>query len=282
MNSLVRRVIRERVPRPIRNWLKSPRQSCQWLQEALRYRVGSSPRLQLRSDWTLRCHPTVARFIRANQLSDPSQRRELDDFIASITRKSTLFDIGAHFGVFSLAALHFGGREVRVVAVDPSPTAVRMMRIQAQLNGIDFTQLQIIQAAMGKQIGRQQMVSVGVIGGGYFVAPEKTHSGIDFTETLSLTIDELAARNQMSPTHLKIDVEGAEHAVLRGAMKTLSRSAAPTVFLELHNALIRRRGEDPGQVVRSLESFGYIIRNAGNRDAMFLPDVVRLVASKAS
>jgi FkbM family methyltransferase len=234
----------------------------------------------------LKCHPTAGRFIRANPLNDPAQKKELDEFIDSITPNSIVFDIGAHFGVFSLAALRFGGRNVRVLAIDPSPTAVRMITIQAQLNDIDLDRLQIIRASVGEQVGQQNMVSVGVIGGGYFVAPAKTHSEIDFTKTVSTTVDELVAKIHIRPTHLKIDVEGGEQAVLRGAMNTLASPAGPTVFLELHNALIRERGEKPGEVVGLLESFGYIIRNSSpevtTRESIVLPDIVRLVATKVS
>ena len=56
--------------------------------------------------------------------SDDELIEELDSFIAHCRRGMVLFDVGAHFGVFSLAALHYGGPDAIAVAVDPSPAAV--------------------------------------------------------------------------------------------------------------------------------------------------------------
>ena len=284
MNQILSRAIRSRVPRRVRNWLKSPRQSYYWLEEELRYWAGACPTIQIRADWTLKCHPTAYRLIRENQICDPAQKKELDGFIDSLVPGCIVFDIGAHFGVFSLAALRFGGKDARVIAVDPSPTSVRMLAIQSQLNDLASDRLQIIQASVGEHAGEQNMVSVGVIGGGYFVVPEKTHSAIDFTKTISTTVDHLVRKTQRRPTHLKIDVEGAEKAVLHGATNTLTAPQAPILFLELHNALIRRRGDEPEKVLDLLEDFGYIIRRSSpeavTRESLLAPDIIRLMASK--
>ena len=82
-----------------------------------------------------------------------------------------LFDLGAHFGLFSLAALHYGGIGSRAVAVDPSPAAMRMMRVEARLNNIADGRWRLVQAAVTNQVGVQQMVAAGVHSAGYYVAP---------------------------------------------------------------------------------------------------------------
>ena len=98
------------------------------------------------------------------------------------------------------------------------------------------------------------------------------------------TVDHLTAQYRCLPTHLKIDVEGAELEVIQGAAKTLASPSGPTVFLELHNSIIKDEGEDPALVLRALESYGYSIQQFDNCpiscvDAC-LPDVIRLVARK--
>ena len=116
------------------------------------------------------------------------------------------------------------------------------------------------------------------------MVPEKTHAAIDFTKTMSTTVDHLVTTTQRRPTHMKIDVEGAEEAVLRGAINTLTAPQAPVLFLELHNAFIRRRGGEPGKVLHLLEDFGYVIRHeslgAVTRESLLAPDIIRLMASK--
>ena len=60
---------------------------------------------------------------------------ELDECIGACEPGMVLFDIGAHFGAFSLAAIRYGGAGVRVFAVEPSPFAVRLLWVQARVSG---------------------------------------------------------------------------------------------------------------------------------------------------
>lgn len=55
---------------------------------------------------------------------------------------------------------------------------------------------------------------------------------------------------------LKIDVEGGEPAVLRGAMATLKRAAAWIVTLEAHRKVANRTGVDPCEIARLLPDAG--------------------------
>lgn len=161
-----------------------------------------------------------------------------------------LFDIGAHFGVFSLAAAHFGGK---AVALDPSPTATRMIAIEAALNHCTGN-IQILQAAASDAIGTMGMLSSGVFSDGYFqVAKGRPTSELSQTQTV--TVDQLTLQHG-APTHLKIDVEGHEAAVLRGARTTLSQYS-PLLFLELHNEIVAREGGDPNSTLDELAKCGY-------------------------
>ena len=72
----------------------------------------------------------------------------------------------------------------------------------------------------------------------------------ELTKTAAVTIDQLADQFG-APTHIKIDVEGHEAAVLLGREKTLSRFA-PLPVLELHNEMIRSEGGDPSDVLDEL------------------------------
>lgn len=277
---LAQRVLRRSVPRRARNWLRSPGQSLRWLMDEGRHAVGSHPALEIRPGWTLRCHPTAHRAITTSQLHDPAQAAELDEFIASCARDMVLFDLGAHFGVFSLAALRYGGPGAVAVAVEPSPAALRILRIQARLNDV-ADRLTPIRAAAGQRVGTQAMLAVGVIADGYYVAADADHPSSDLSPVSTISVDALTERLGVRPTHLKIDVEGQELAVLAGACETLAHRPAPTVFIELHHEIVRRRGGDPLEAVRLLETHGYTLREGGRP---FVPHraghapVTRLVA----
>ena len=82
------------------------------------------------------------------------------------------------------------------------------------------------------------------------------------------------------PTHIKIDVEGYEAAVVRGAKRTLTRWA-PLLFLELHNEMIRSEGGDPSCVLDDLAEMGYEMSSVGSvrieRSAILQMPICRLV-----
>jgi FkbM family methyltransferase len=214
-------------------------------------------------------------------LDDPDQERELAAFPRTARPGMVLFDLGAHYGVFSLAALHFGGADARAVAVDPSPAAIRLIERQARLCGVTG-RLTALRAAAAAQPGEIALVAAGVIAAGYYVPPTLHHPPSEQTRVPAVTVDGLAERLALEPTHLKIDVEGAEAAVLRGAHRTLQSTRPPLVFLELHGDLIRFRGGDAREPLDHLRSSGYELTDCqGTRRAApelaNLP-LVRLIA----
>lgn len=280
---MIRSLLRRFVPRTLRNWLRSPGRSLTWAWDEVRYELGRRPTLSLRPGWRLTCHPAARRAIERPQRGDPVQIAELDGFIATCRPGMVLFDLGAHFGVFSFAALHFGGPGSRAVAVDPSAAAVRMLELGARLNGV-AGRLSVMRAAAGERGGWCDMLPVGVIADGYYVAPEPDRAQRDLVRVRLVSVDGLIEELGPRPTHLKIDVEGAEAAVLRGARRALAADPPPLVFLELHNAMARRAGTDPGAAVSELAALGYRFTTPDGAlvtpEAAIVPEMIRLIARK--
>jgi FkbM family methyltransferase len=187
------------------------------------------------------------------------------------------FDIGAHYGIFSLAAVHAGGK---AVAVEPSPVAAQMISIQATINGC-AENIQIVRAAVSSEVGTMGLLSSGVFSDGYFrVACDRPTS--ELIQTPALTIDELTQRFG-PPTHIKIDVEGHETAVLRGGGVTLARHS-PLLFLEIHNEMVTSEGGDPDAVLDELARIGYntfdLRGEAMKKSAILKYPIVRIVARR--
>jgi FkbM family methyltransferase len=282
MRADVKRVVRACTPRVLRNWLRSPGKSAEWVLNEAKYAAGVRREVEVRPGWRVRSHPSAYPYAYFNQTLDPEQAAEFDDFISACRPGMVLFDIGAHFGLFSLAALKFGGPDSLAVAVDPSPTAARMLKIQAKLNGAG-ERLQVVRAAVGERGGWQPMVATGVRGAGYFLAPSD-HAGGELTRTRAVTLDQLAGDFGARPTHLKIDVEGAEASVLRGARSLLSRPGSPLVFIELHNEIVSARGDAPAETIEELKAHGYESFSAGgvplSEASILSRPLIRITAAK--
>ncbi len=272
-------VIRAAVPRSLRNWLRSPAKSSQWLWDATRFYLGSTRTFQFPPNLKLACHPHAYDVAYQAQIADPLQKEEFQNFLLQCSEGMFLLDIGAAFGIFSLAAARLGGK---AIAIDPSPIATRMIARQAALNGLS-DRIQIIQAAVSNEIGSVSMLNSGIFSDGYFkFTPSRPRS--ELTETKAITIDQIVTQYG-APTHIKIDVEGQEAAVLRGGRATLDLQS-PVLFIELHTEMITAEGGDPGLALDELEQLGYetlaLNGNPMERNAILQVPLIRIVAARAT
>lgn len=194
-----------------------------------------------------------------------------------------LFDLGAYFGLFALAAVHYGGPAAQAVAVDPSPLAARVLRFQARVNGV-ADRLRVVQASAGAGAGRRALVAAGIGSAGYFVAPTADHPPGERIEVETVSTDGLVEATGLTPSHVKIDVEGFELGVLQGGAKTFGSAHPPLVFLELHNEIIRAAGGDPRECLDRIAGWGFEVWDVSGKlistEAALAPPLTRLLAAR--
>jgi len=273
----LKNIVRAAVPRELRNWLRSPSRSLEWLWDSARFSFGNTIALELVSGLTIACHPAAYKIFRNAQIEDPEQRDEFTNFISHCSDKMLLFDVGAHWGVFSLAAALKGAT---VVAMDPSRTATRMITVQSEINKCK-DRISVLESAASDAAGFIEMLGAGVFTAGYF---RVSHGRMkkDLTTVRSTTIDKLSETFGY-PTHIKIDVEGYEIAALRGAHATLEHKS-PLLFLELHNEIIAHDGGQPEATLEFLSDHGYVTLALDgsklSRGAILGKPIIRVVARK--
>lgn len=266
------------VPRPVRNWLRSPSTSLRWIWDSTKFSFGVTRKLQFTPSLALTLHPHVYQCAIRNQINDLEQRAEFESFVAYCHRGMLLFDLGASYGLFSLAAAKFDGS---AVAVDPSPIAIRMITRQLELNQAREN-IHLVKAAVSDVNGSLKMLSSGVFSEGYLrFVTGRSHR--ELTNVGAITIDKLASEFG-SPTHIKIDVEGYEAAALRGGRETLKRFS-PLLFLELHNQLVTADGRNPNEALDELQSLGYealaLDGSRLDRSAILREPIIRVVAKRS-
>jgi len=160
----------------------------------------------------------------------------------------TLLDVGAFRGLLS-TVFCLAREGNRAVALEPSPAAARDAEEIARLNGV-ASRLEVRRVAVGREPAtvRAMATEIGVID---FAPPP----GADTFAVEITTLDDEVRRMGSSPQVVKIDVEGHELEVLRGARELLARR--PVLLLELHLDLLERRGDRIEELMALLDGFGY-------------------------
>lgn len=157
----------------------------------------------------------------------------------------TFYDIGAHAGLYTLLAGKRVGPMGSVVAFEPDPRNQANLERHIALN--QLANVNVVRAAVGATTG---MASFDVAESAY----ENRISATGSARVRCYALDDaVAVLGLPLPDCIKIDVEGGEEDVLRGASATLAR-ARPVVFLATHSPEIHRR------CGARLQSMGYSLR----------------------
>jgi FkbM family methyltransferase len=192
-------------------------------------------------------------------------------------RDALLLDVGAHKGLFSLVHLASGPQH-RALLLEPSTPLASESRALLDLNG-SAARADVRCCAAGDADELRPMVTDAL---GF--ARGATADDRDAAEVPVATIDRLCETSHVWPAIIKIDVEGAEGAVLRGARRTLLR-CRPALCLELHLDLLERAGEDIEAILHQLEGVGYnVFSTTGRRVPTWqltrsLKAILRIVAT---
>ncbi|RCJ35200.1 hypothetical protein A6769_19115 [Nostoc punctiforme NIES-2108] len=138
---------------------------------------------------------------------------------------TTVLDIGANVGFFSILLSRLVGAAGKVISFEPLPRNIEFIHQHIQLNKID--NIEIISAAVSDKIGKSKFATSHLHAQGYLTDTDKGN-----LEVSIITLDSL--HNLNNPVSLvKIDVEGAEANVLRGGEKFFQEHR-PMILLATH------------------------------------------------
>jgi FkbM family methyltransferase len=148
-------------------------------------------------------------------------------------------DVGANAGDFTVWAAHVGGPSTRVLAVEAEEENAHWLRRTVQRNGLE-AQVTVVNAAASDVTGEVELL-VTAKSGTHSIVETELHSAIDaFRPVRRVSIparplDDLVEDAGLPRVDVvKIDVEGAEMLVLRGATRLLAADHALTMLIDLH------------------------------------------------
>lgn len=192
------------------------------------------------------------------RLDDPVR----SELLALVRPGAVVIDVGAHVGGTALPLALIVGRTGRVLCLEPFPSNRERLDHNARLN--PDIRVEIIPKAAGDVPSFVAMASgKGNSAGACVVVDQPGGEGASVA-----TLDEIVALRGLSTVDLiKIDTEGYEMKVLRGAADILS-NLRPAIVLEITDSYLRRYGSSAGEVLTLLRDYGYRLRTAGENDEL--------------
>jgi FkbM family methyltransferase len=175
-------------------------------------------------------------------------------FRAAVRPGDIVVDAGANVGGYALLFGQWVGPGGRVYAFEPDPRAFAALVDHVTLNGL-ADRVMPIAAALGNVTGptRLRLASASglsrVTAGAEDDAPDAT--------VPSIALDDFCARESFRASVIKIDVEGAELAVLRGARQAIAAMGSDVrLFVEMHPAVWTAFGYSADDIVAECRGAG--------------------------
>lgn len=185
----------------------------------------------------------------------------IESFLSWFGPDSVFFDVGANVGYFSFLASTRITRG-KIVAFEPMAANLRLFEEHLRLNRhrAGVSKITLVPCAIADCEKTVEFTNdPQFTGSNTYVDSQFLASNLERVTVKCCSIDDLVAAGQPAPTVLKIDVEGAEFDVLRGAAKTI-RTHRPHILLATHEAHL------PGvekECKEFLERLGYTLKHTG-------------------
>jgi len=199
------------------------------------------------------CNQPTQRYIHEIlQAGSPYEAIETRFLMQHLKAGDVFFDVGANCGWFSAVALTLGAS---VVAFEPMAENIPYLKKNAP--GAEVHQI-----AVGDYVGSTKIYVNMDNDGGHALWPCGSHpwneetrkSGNPFQETYIATLDTFLP---MYPAIIKIDTEGNEYNVLRGAKQLLQTPTLRAVICERNVFGLKNTGYAPEDVLRLMSEAGF-------------------------
>lgn len=162
-------------------------------------------------------------------------------------------DGGAHLGVFTLLAAQTVGASGRVIACEPVPENLQLLRANVALNTFHWVETRAV--ALGEGISTTDLFSFGSASALGSFAPA-TLAGAERVSVDVTTLDELVRPIAERVSLVKLDIEGAEVLALRGAKELLRTT--PDFLIEVEPDHLGRQGATVSELRGIFADTGYV------------------------
>ena len=175
---------------------------------------------------------------------------------------STFIDVGANVGDWTALFLGVGGVEKRGLLLEPSSSALAKLQERFRESG----NIELVHAAVSDEPGESTFYEEANAGETSSLVPTFSVNGAQGVRVAVTTVDEAAAKAGLSYVDfLKVDTEGYDYHVLRGAGRLLSEQSVGIIQFEYNRPWVAA-GSTLSSAITFLQSFGYklfLLRSTG-------------------
>lgn len=201
-------------------------------------------------------------------------------FISLLEEGDCFIDVGSHIGYFSLLAASLVGMKGRILAFEPEEENHRRMKENIVLNG--FQNILPFRAAVGAEVKETTFFVKSDNDGGHAMWDvrahpfnEKTRGNLIIKHVNMLTLDSIMNEGHPQGIKLiKIDTEGSELHVLKGAVNTISRHHVPYILCEINRFALQQMRTNESELRSYARGLGYdafLLDNQGPSILKLLP-----------
>jgi FkbM family methyltransferase len=201
------------------------------------------------------------------------ERRYIKKLLALIRSGDICADIGAHVGVHSVALakrLEFLGEHGEVLAFEPAPDTAQRLRDMVKRNALG--NIRVVEYGLadwkghGKLRGDSLRFNGADVGVRSLFGPDSTGQEVAVT-----TFDSWAKTECLSRLDIvKIDVEGAEMAVLSGMEESIRKFRPRAIGVEIRGYLLAQAGVSEPDLRKRLHDLGYVAATSKGLDGNVL------------
>ena len=186
-----------------------------------------------------------------------TERKVIEATLSELAEGDVFLDVGSHYGIYSILASKLVGAAGRVIAVEPHPGAVEILRHNLLFNHCQ--NVDVINVAFSDTAG---LLPLAYSQHGSHL--RRASDPIASVHQVQAATGDEALTNFPVPNALKIDVEGHEFAVLQGLRHTLNHPACRVLCLEIHPPLLPP-GVDQSGILAFIQNCGFTISSRSAR-----------------
>lgn len=171
-----------------------------------------------------------------------------------------VIDIGANIGFFSVYFAKSLNRG-KVLAIEPAETALKFLYRNLELNNVR-NKVDVFEGVISDLSGLSEIKTIqgneeySTIG--KLIHPSAVDKQYSLQKAKSFTLDDIVDQRSIDPGFIKIDVEGAENLVFKGAGKVLAERR-PVILCELSDYLLKENGSSAIEVIKMIKEYKYNI-----------------------